>query len=154
MFDTETSEEKPQALCSAVKPEPAGPRGSEHVRQRLPLARGLGHHLLQAQRLAQLLAALLLAAGGRLQRSCSADTSTGSDGRRTPPGTSHRHEGLLPSRARAAPGGRARHLPAETGHSPVCVGTAAARSGASKSSWTHAGLSVGPRLALHLLSGL
>lgn len=72
MFDMEASEQKPQALCSAVKLEPAGPCGSEHVGQRLPLARGLGHHLLQVQRLAELLASLLLAAGGGLQRSGTA----------------------------------------------------------------------------------
>lgn len=49
----------------------AGP--SEDIGQRLPLAGGLGHHLLQVQSLAQLLRALLLGDGRSLQGSCRAD---------------------------------------------------------------------------------
>lgn len=72
----EASQQKPQVLCCAVTLEPPAPDGpcggSEHMGQRLPLACGLGHHLLQVQSLAQLLASLLLAAGGRLQSSRAA----------------------------------------------------------------------------------
>lgn len=76
----ETSTQELQALRSArpSTSETPGSHASEHVGQRLPLAAGLLHHLLQVQRVAQLLPHRLLLPDGLLQRPCGEHTRAAS----------------------------------------------------------------------------